>query len=173
MSASKYLPLIHPGEILLEEFIKPMGLSLAFVSRSTGIPASRLTEITKCRRGISAETALRLAKFFGTSAAFWMGLQSEHDLELAERTLGVRAFCSNLQPVLGFKCGKFAASPGLGKTAEDFVHGCVLAQSWMSIHSIATPCPSQNLLAAPATPFRKMLQGRARGGAYGIVSSAD
>lgn len=90
MSASKYLPLIHPGEILLEEFIKPMGLSLVFVSRSTGIPASRLTEITKCRRGLSAETALRLAKFFGTSAAFWMGLQSEHDLELAERTLGVK-----------------------------------------------------------------------------------
>jgi addiction module HigA family antidote len=90
MSGSKYLRLIHPGEILLEEFIKPMGLSLAFVSRSTGIPASRLTEITKCRRGLSAETALRLAKFFGTSSAFWMGLQSEHDLELAERTLGVK-----------------------------------------------------------------------------------
>ena len=90
MSTSKYLPLIHPGEILLEEFIKPMGLSLASVSRATGIPASRLTEITKCRRSISAETALRLSKFFGTSAAFWVGLQSEHDLEVAERSVGAK-----------------------------------------------------------------------------------
>jgi addiction module HigA family antidote len=90
MSTSKYLPLIHPGEILLEEFIKPMDLSLASVSRSTGIPASRLTEITKCRRSISAETALRLSKFFGTSAAFWVGLQSEHDLEVAERSVGAK-----------------------------------------------------------------------------------
>jgi len=90
MSVSKYLPVIHPGEILLEEFIRPMGLTLASVSRSTGIPASRLTEITKCRRALTAETALRLARFFGTSAAFWSGLQSEHDLEVAERTVGAR-----------------------------------------------------------------------------------
>jgi addiction module HigA family antidote len=90
MSHSKYLPLIHPGEILLEEFIRPMELSLASVSRSTGIPASRLTEITKGRRSLTAETALRLAKFFGTSAAFWVGLQAEHDLEVAEREMGPR-----------------------------------------------------------------------------------
>ena len=82
--------MIHPGEILLEEFIRPMDLTLAAVSRSTGIPASRLTEITKCRRSITAETALRLAKFFGTSAAFWVGLQAEHDLEEAERSVGAK-----------------------------------------------------------------------------------
>jgi len=80
--------MIHPGEILLEEFIRPMQLTLASVSRATGIPASRLTEITKQRRGISAETALRLSRYFGTSAAFWIGLQSEHDLEEAERAYG-------------------------------------------------------------------------------------
>ena len=90
MSTSKYLPLIHPGEILSEEFIKPLGLSLASVSRATGISASRLTEITKCRRSITAETALRLAKYFGTSAAFWIGLQAEHDLEVAERSVGAK-----------------------------------------------------------------------------------
>ena len=90
MSASKYLPVIHPGEILLEEFIKPMELSLASVSRATSIPASRLTEITKGRRSITAETALRLAKYFGTSAGFWIGLQSEHDLEVAERAVGAK-----------------------------------------------------------------------------------
>lgn len=88
MSKNRRLPLIHPGEILLEEFIRPMGLTLAGVSRATGIPASRLTEITKCRRSITAETALRLARFFGTSAGFWVGLQAEHDLEAAERQVG-------------------------------------------------------------------------------------
>jgi antitoxin HigA-1 len=88
MKTPRYLPMIHPGEILLEEFIRPMGLTLAAVSRATGIPASRITEITKQRRGISAETALRLARYFGTSAAFWLGLQSEHDLEEAERSYG-------------------------------------------------------------------------------------
>jgi addiction module HigA family antidote len=90
MMTSKYLPMIHPGEILLEEFIKPMGLTLVSVSRATGIPASRLTEITKSRRSVTAETALRLAKFFGTSAAFWVGLQAEHDLEEAERAVGAK-----------------------------------------------------------------------------------
>jgi addiction module HigA family antidote len=88
MNSSDLLPLIHPGEILLEEFVKPMGLRLAVVSKATGIPAPRLTEITKCRRSITAETALRLARFFGTSAAFWVGLQAEHDLEAAEREMG-------------------------------------------------------------------------------------
>ena len=88
MSKKDLLPMIHPGEILLEEFIRPMDLSLAAVSRATGIPASRLTEITKGRRSITAETALRLARFFGTTAGFWVGLQGEHDLEAAERSVG-------------------------------------------------------------------------------------
>ena len=90
MKNEELLPLIHPGEILLEEFVRPMGLSLAEVSRATSIPASRLTEITKSRRSVTAETALRLAKFFGTTAAFWVGLQAEHDLEEAQRQLGSR-----------------------------------------------------------------------------------
>ncbi|MEM9282622.1 MAG: HigA family addiction module antitoxin [Verrucomicrobiota bacterium] len=88
MKTEELLPLIHPGEVLLEEFIRPLGLSLAEVSRSTSIPPSRLTEITKCRRSITAETALRLAKFFGTTASFWVGLQAEHDLEEAQREMG-------------------------------------------------------------------------------------
>jgi addiction module HigA family antidote len=88
MKSRDLLPMIHPGEILLEEFIRPLGLTQASVSRATGIPPSRLTEITKCRRGISAETALRLARFFGTTAAFWVGLQADYDLEAAERSVG-------------------------------------------------------------------------------------
>jgi len=82
------LPYIHPGEILLEEFINPMGLTQAALSRSTGIPASRLTEIIKGRRAVTAETALRLSRYFGTTAAFWVGLQAEHELEVATDEVG-------------------------------------------------------------------------------------
>ena len=82
------LPYIHPGEILLEEFIIPMSLTQAAVSRATGIPASRLTEIIKGRRTITAETALRLSRYFGTTAAFWIGLQAEHELEVATHEVG-------------------------------------------------------------------------------------
>lgn len=67
-----------------------MGLSLAGVSRAPAIPASRLNEITKCRRSITAETARRFARFFGNSPDFWIGLQTEHDLEEAQRQFGVR-----------------------------------------------------------------------------------
>lgn len=88
MKHKDLLPMIHPGEILLEEFIRPLGLSLAAVSRATGIPPSRLTEITKCRRGVTAETALRLAVFFGTPPSFWVGLQADYELESAERSVG-------------------------------------------------------------------------------------
>jgi addiction module HigA family antidote len=88
--ATDRLPYIHPGEILLEEFIQPMHLTQVAVSRATGIPGSRLTEIIKGRRSVTAETALRLSRYFGTSAAFWVGLQAEHDLEVATREHGKR-----------------------------------------------------------------------------------
>ena len=90
MSTENRLPFIPPGEILLEEFIRPMGLRQAQVARDAGIPASRLTEIIKGRRSITAETALRLSCYFGTTAAFWLGLQAEHDLERAEHEYGKR-----------------------------------------------------------------------------------
>lgn len=88
--ATKRLPFIPPGEILLEEFIRPMDLTQAAVARATGIPPSRLTEIIKGRRSITAETALRLSRYFGTTAAFWVGLQAEHDLEVATHEVGKR-----------------------------------------------------------------------------------
>jgi addiction module HigA family antidote len=78
------LRLITPGEILLEEFIKPMKLTQIQVARDSGIPASRLTEIIKGRESITAETPLRLTTYLGTTAAFWLGLQAEHDLEVAQ-----------------------------------------------------------------------------------------
>ncbi len=72
---------IHPGEVLLEEFLVPMGISAYRLSKDTFIPQTRISEITKGRRRITADTALRLSKYFGTSAKFWLGLQDDYDIE--------------------------------------------------------------------------------------------
>jgi len=74
---SKKLPAIHPGEILLEEFMKPMGLSSNALASALGITAARIHEIVRGKRGISADTALRLARFFGTDAQSWLNLQQQ------------------------------------------------------------------------------------------------
>ena len=81
---------ITPGEILLEEWIKSHELSCYEVARRTGIAASRLTEIIKGRRSITADTALRLGRFFGTGERFWLNLQQAYDIEHARHTLGRR-----------------------------------------------------------------------------------
>ncbi len=78
--AQKSIPNIHPGEILREEFLKPMNITPYLLAKSTYVPATRISEIIKGRRRISADTALRLGKFLGTSAEFWLGLQMEYDL---------------------------------------------------------------------------------------------
>jgi addiction module HigA family antidote len=75
----------HPGEILLTEFLVPMGISAYRLAKETFLPQTRIAEIIKGNRRITADTALRLAKFFGTSAKFWLGLQNDYDLE-EERT---------------------------------------------------------------------------------------
>jgi addiction module HigA family antidote len=72
---------IHPGEILLEEFLKPLEITAYRLSKDLGIPQTRISEILKGRRRISADTALRLSKYFGNSAKFWLGLQDDFDLE--------------------------------------------------------------------------------------------
>ena len=72
---------IHPGEILKEEFLDPMEISAYRLSKATFIPQTRISEIIKGNRRITADTALRLAKFFGTSAKFWLGLQDDYDIE--------------------------------------------------------------------------------------------
>lgn len=79
---------IHPGEILLEEFIKPMGLSQTQLAQAIDVPPRRINEIVLGKRGITADTALRLAKAFGTSVQFWMGLQDEYELREARARLG-------------------------------------------------------------------------------------
>jgi antitoxin HigA-1 len=81
---------VHPGEVLLEEFLKPMGLSQNRLALSIGVHARRINEIVLGKRSITADTALRLARFFGTSPQFWLGLQTEYDLDLAADALGAR-----------------------------------------------------------------------------------
>ena len=81
---------VHPGEVLLEEFLVPMGLSQNRLANEIGVPPRRINEIVLRKRRVTADTALRLAKYFGTSAQFWMGLQTDYDLDLAEDELGDR-----------------------------------------------------------------------------------
>jgi addiction module HigA family antidote len=79
----KTLPNVHPGEVLLEEFLKPMGISQNALARAIGVPPRRINEIVLGKRAISADTALRLARALGASEQFWMGLQADYDLEEA------------------------------------------------------------------------------------------
>src|SRR5437867_2422209 len=80
---TKKLPPIHPGELLREEFMKPHGLSQNALARALGVPPRRINEIVLEKRAITADTALRLARFFGTTAELWTGLQADYDLRLA------------------------------------------------------------------------------------------
>jgi addiction module HigA family antidote len=78
---------IHPGEILKEEFLKPMGITAYKLSREIGVPQTRTSQILKGRRRITADTALRLSKYFGTSSRFWLGLQNDFDIEEEMQTI--------------------------------------------------------------------------------------
>ncbi len=84
------LPNIHPGNVLLEEFLLPMAISQNALARSIAVPPRRINEIVLGKRAITADTALRLAHYFGTTELFWMTLQSSFDLEEARDTLGPR-----------------------------------------------------------------------------------
>lgn len=86
----KRLHPVHPGEVLWEEFLKPMGISQNRLALNIGVPPRRINEIVLGKRGITADTALRLARFFGISAEFWLGLQSQHDLDVTAEELGER-----------------------------------------------------------------------------------
>lgn len=79
------LPNIHPGEILMEDFIGPMGLTKNAVATAIGVPATRIGEISRGERSITADTDLRLSRFFGTSEGYWLALQAAYDLEQARR----------------------------------------------------------------------------------------
>jgi antitoxin HigA-1 len=85
-SKSRRLPPVHPGEILKEDLMTPLGLSINGLARDLRVPATRMSEIVNGRRSITADTALRLARYFGTTPEFWMNLQGAYDLEVATRT---------------------------------------------------------------------------------------
>jgi antitoxin HigA-1 len=86
---SKLTP-IHPGEVLMEEFLKPMNLSQNRLAIDIGVDGRRINEIVLGKRAITADTALRLSRFFGNSPQFWMGLQTQYDLDITEDQLGKR-----------------------------------------------------------------------------------
>jgi antitoxin HigA-1 len=81
---------VHPGEILLEDFLRPLGISQYRLAKALGVPAQRVHDLVHGRRAITGDTALRLARFFGMEAQFWMNLQARHDLEVASDALGDR-----------------------------------------------------------------------------------
>jgi addiction module HigA family antidote len=83
-------PPIHPGEIPLEESLKPMGISQYRLAKDIGVPAMRISKIARGERGISADTALRLARYFGMSVEFWTGIQTHYEIEKAKMALGGR-----------------------------------------------------------------------------------
>lgn len=91
---------IHPGEVLLEEFLKPLGISQNRIANDIGVTPRRINEIVLGRRSITADTAIRLAYYFGTSEEFWMGLQDEYELEEAHRNLkdSLKTIIQPLQP---------------------------------------------------------------------------
>jgi addiction module HigA family antidote len=86
MTRAKKLQNVHPGEVLVEEFLKPLGVSQYQLAKRVGVPITRIAAICRRRRAITADTALRLARFFGTSSKFWLGLQEDYDLEEQLRT---------------------------------------------------------------------------------------
>jgi len=88
MAAETVMAPVHPGEILLEEFLGPLGVSQYQLAKEIGVPARRINEIVHGQRRISADTALRLARYFGTSERFWLNLQSRYDLELEKDRIG-------------------------------------------------------------------------------------
>ena len=83
----KKIPAVHPGEILFEEFLKPMDISRNQLGRDLGVSPRRINEIIHGKRSITADTALRLSVYFGNSSSFWLGLQMDYDLDIAEDTL--------------------------------------------------------------------------------------
>ena len=97
MTANTLMAPVHPGEILLEEFLGPLEVSQYRLAKAVGVPARRINEIVHGQRRISADTALRLARYFGTSERFWMNLQARYDLEVEKDRLG--AALDDIQPL--------------------------------------------------------------------------
>jgi antitoxin HigA-1 len=112
---SHSLPPVHPGEILLEEFMKPMAITQYRLAKETDVPPRRINEIVQRERAITADTALRLAKFFGTSEMFWLNLQARYDLDMQKQKLG-----SRLRSVRPFSATR-TATPSVSRSSRGLV----------------------------------------------------
>ncbi len=108
---TKPLEPIHPGEILEEEFMLPLGLSANALARRIDVPVTRISEIVRGKRGITADTALRLARLFGTTSDLWLGLQAEYDLRVARRDLPPAAL-NRIIPMKSREEGYADSAPG-------------------------------------------------------------
>jgi addiction module HigA family antidote len=92
MAKRRTLPNVHPGEVLEEEFLKPLKVTRYRLAKEIKVPVTRIAEICQGKRTVTADTALRLAKYFGTTARFWLGLQDDYDLESEIRSKGIEEF---------------------------------------------------------------------------------
>jgi addiction module HigA family antidote len=110
MAADTVMAPVHPGEILLEEFLKPLAVSQYQLAKEIGVPARRINEIVHGQRRISADTALRLARFFGTSERFWINLQSHYDLEIEKTGSATRSMASTRSRPPADRPGKIKVS---------------------------------------------------------------
>ena len=90
VSSGRRLPLVHPGEILRDEFLTPLEISVYGLAKAIKVSRPRLNDVVRGRRAITIDTALRLGRYFGTTPAFWINLQTRYDLDMAERTVGRR-----------------------------------------------------------------------------------
>lgn len=97
MAQDTVMPPVHPEEILLEEFLTPLGVSQCLLAKAVGVPARRINQIVHGQRRITADTALRLSRYFGTSERFWLNLQARYDLETEKDRLG--AVLNNIRPL--------------------------------------------------------------------------
>lgn len=97
VTSGRRLPPVHPGRFLCDEFLEPLGLSVYALARALNVPRPRLNEVVRGRRSVSTDTALRLARYFGTSPQLWIDLQARYDLEVAERALR-RTIDSQVKP---------------------------------------------------------------------------
>jgi antitoxin HigA-1 len=97
---------IHPGEVLLEEFLKPFGISAYRLAQDTHVPQTRISEICHGRRRITADTAIRFSKYFGISAVFWIGLQTDYDLEECRREIE-----TDIELIPTFQASQFSPAP--------------------------------------------------------------
>jgi addiction module HigA family antidote len=97
VTANTVMPPVHPGEVLLEEFLKPLGVSQYQLAKAIDVPARRINEIVRGQRRITADTTLRLSRYFGTSERFWLNLQARYDLETEKDRLG--AILDGIRPL--------------------------------------------------------------------------